>query len=331
MLSRMVSRSTINEMSKTENVGTIVGSLLQTDYRKNLDHFGGENIRGNMIDFALNMNFEQSVSKLIDICPKKYKERLRPIVSRGDYLNINIVLKAKTKGWSYDSIAKYIVPSKKLGEQDLRAAMEEQNVEGAARRLMKVGTYSKAIGKALAEYSKSGKVSDLEASMDRSMFESIREAIKGISKISKPGARLVMLEMEMNNILTAMRAKRGGMSADDLKIHLSDNGITSVREIISVYNSSKNASEIAKASKRFKLAEISEKQKENDILPYEIEMRRQILQNARSAMIRNVLSFAVIIAYYYIKEMEISSLRSVINGKTYKLGNEEIERMIVWR
>lgn len=39
MLSRMLSRASILDLSKAESTSTMIGSLLQTEYRQHLDHF----------------------------------------------------------------------------------------------------------------------------------------------------------------------------------------------------------------------------------------------------------------------------------------------------
>jgi V/A-type H+-transporting ATPase subunit C len=329
MLSRMLSKASITDLSKAESTSTIIGSLLQTEYRKHLDHFGGEAIKENMVDFALNRSFEASVSKLIAISPRKLRPLIESIVSRRDYQNIKLVLRAKALNKQFDSIAKYMTFSGALDEQAAKSALDEQGVEGAARRLMKIGDYRKALEDALAEYGKTGKLTDLESSLDKSMLVRLGASVKKISKISKEGSALISMEIEMRNVLTLMRAKRAAMSVDELKDYLFDNGLTKLQNLVAMYESAKSPADIARSAHRFALGGMAEKSGETDILPYEIAMKRSILEKARLTLMKSVLSLAVIIAYYYMKELEISSLRSIINGKAYSLSSEEIGRMIV--
>lgn len=283
-----------------------------------------------MVDFALNRSFEASVSKLIEISPRKLRPLIESVVSRRDYQNIKLILRAKALDRQFESISKYMTFSGALDEQTARSALEEQGVEGAARRLMKISDYRKALELALAEYGKSGELTDLEGSLDRSMFVRLGASVKQITKISKQGGALVRLEIEMRNVLTLMRAKRAAMPTEELKNYLFDNGLTKLPVLIAIYESAKSPADIAARSEhRFALAGLAEQNPGADILPYELAMKRHILEKARLTLMKSVLSFAVIIAYYYIKELEISSLRSIINGKAYNLSSEEIGRMIV--
>ena len=115
---------------------------------------------------------------------------------------------------------------------------------------------------------------------------------------------------------------------------LLERGITSVDSLRSMYEGSKDVHELAEKVKSFDLKkplEVYERKKGKQMLIFEISMRSAIFKRAVALLQHSTLSYAVIMGYFYLKEMEVFTLRMLINGKSYGLTKEEIAEMIDWQ
>jgi Archaeal/vacuolar-type H+-ATPase subunit C len=56
MESKLVGKELMSQIAAAKEQGAALSILMQTDYRDDLEEFGGVNIKGEMIDFALSRN-----------------------------------------------------------------------------------------------------------------------------------------------------------------------------------------------------------------------------------------------------------------------------------
>ena len=67
------------------------------------------------------------------------------------------------------------------------------------------------------------------------------------------------------------------------------------------------------------------------LLSFEIGMRNGILDSSIRLLRHAVLSFGTIIAYMYMKEIEVYTLRISINSAHYGLSKEDLSRLMIWK
>src|SRR5271163_360557 len=82
MESKLLGKDVINQLSKMDNVSSMIGLLLQTNYKEYLEEFGGKDVKSGLVDFALSKSMEVDVKKLIAIVPKELKNMTSHIVGR---------------------------------------------------------------------------------------------------------------------------------------------------------------------------------------------------------------------------------------------------------
>lgn len=334
MESRLLDRSFIDSIAKTENVGSAIGLLLQTDYREYLEEFGGVNVSEGLIDFALSKSFERSTQKLIRITPSEVRDLIIEVSSKSDAQNIKLVFYAKINGKRFDEISRYIIESQSIDSEAVKRALLEPTIEEAASRLIVRSPYRKIIYDAVESYKKTSNITEVNAAIDRGFFRLLGVAINRLVKVSPESATVARLDIEMRNILTLLRAKKYGMHIEKVNDLLIEGGTSTVESLLELFENTKDAHELAERVKSFDLKhalDVFEKGKERQMLIFEISMRNQIFGKAISLLRHSTLSFAVIMGYFYLKEIEVFTLRILINSKSYALTNEEISEMIAWR
>lgn len=322
MRSKLLGKKSMLQLSDSPDAKSMIGALIQTDYRDYLDQFGGVKADERMVDFALNRSFELNVNRLIGISPSHVRASMAAIVSGGDFESIKLLLHAKHKGLSFDSISNYLIGSRRLSLQRMRSAMSEGTLEEAAKALGDGTPYAMAISTAMDAYRKTGTLADADMSLDMHYYLSLGSVINRLMVESPESARLVRMEIESRNLLTAMRMKRINMPPEQFKRALIPNGMTPAKEMLDAYASSSHT-DIVGISKAFRLEQSA------SMLDYEIQMRSQLLRKAIAVLGSSVLSFGAIVAYYYMKRAEIATVRAILNGSAYGVKKEEVKGMII--
>jgi vacuolar-type H+-ATPase subunit C/Vma6 len=334
MESKLLDHDTIARLSKMDSVTSMIGTLLQTNYKSYIEEFGGKEVSGELIDFALSKSMEVDVKKLIAIVPKEQKNMTAHIVGRSDAQNIKLVFYSKATGKNFEQISRYIIESYNIDNETMRRAIEEQTIESASERLAVRSPYGEIVRDALSVYKKTGNLTEVNASIDMGFLKLLEGAIRKLTEVSRESASVIRMDMEMRNVITLIRAKRYKLGTEKLKGMLLQRGITPFDSLIEIYEISNDVKEIAERIKSFDLKhamEIYEKGQNKRMLIFEISMRNAIFKRAVALLRHSTLSFSVIMGYFYLKEMEVFALRIIINGKSYGLSQEEVTEMIDWQ
>ncbi|MGI0100901.1 MAG: V-type ATPase subunit [Candidatus Micrarchaeaceae archaeon] len=334
MESKLLGSDILGRLAGLEDVPSMVGLLLQTDYKQYIEEFGGMDMKAELADFALSKSLECDVQKLIYVVPKEQKEMTMHIVGRSDAQNIKLVFYAKAEQKDYDYISRYVVESYNIDAGTVKRAIEELTVEDAAALLAVRTPYGIVVNSALNAYRNTHNLTEVNAAIDKGFFRLLEGAIRKLSGISRESASIIRMDMEMRNILTILRAKRYGMSIDKVNDLLIERGITSIEDMLDMFESSSSIGELAMKVSSFDLKDAVsayESNKWHRMLQFEIAMRNAIFKKAVALLRHSSLSYGVIIGYFYLKEIEVFTLRILINGRSLGLSNEEINRMIAWK
>ena len=82
MKSKLIKTDMLEKMLAVKEPESIVGMLSQTNYKQNIEEFGGVSEMGTLIDFALSKNLGHETCKLVNITPNIHRRLTREIVGR---------------------------------------------------------------------------------------------------------------------------------------------------------------------------------------------------------------------------------------------------------
>jgi V/A-type H+-transporting ATPase subunit C len=303
----------------------------QPAYKDDIAKYGGTSIKRELIDFALSRNFAESVNKLVEIAPTAQRKIMRSLVGKWDIQNIRLAIEAKERGMGFEQIAPNIIDTS-VGSAAIKEAMRESTVEGVLARLAINSPYANIIKAASAAYSKSRDVTDAMSALDIGYYASRSGVIYEISAAHYQSALIVKMEIDSKNILTLVRGKRIGMKFQALENYLIANGSMQRKEMESAYESGHTVEEMVQHITRFDLKESLEVyRRTGQLVSFEIGMNNHILNKGLSVLKPTILSFGTMLAYIYLKELEVRTLRIAINSKIYGLAPEDVTRLIAWR
>ena len=332
MESELIEPAMMKDIMQAKDASSILSLLSQTSYKKELEQFGGIKISSDMIDFALSKNLALNVSKLITITPMEDKSITRAIVGKWDIYNIELAIDAKSSKKSFEEIAKYIIDYGPYNADVIKDALREASVDGLISKLSINSPYREILAEALDEFKKSGDALKANMLIDRLYYQKLGSLMPKIKELSPEAATIIKLEIDMKNMLNLIRGKRYALKFNEISEGLIKNGSLSIEELQSIYENAKNEDDVAKNAKVFDLSnEVEIYKKERRLFVFEIGMRNQILSKGIKMLSHALLSFGAILAYAYIKDIEVLTLRIIIKSKQYALPQDEVARMILWK
>ncbi len=332
--SKLIDEKTMRDIINAKDVSSIISVLLHGEFKEDIEEFGGMEIKAELIDFALSKNLARNAGKLVHIAPSTERKLIRSIVGKWDIYNVKLLLEAKEKRQSYEAIARYVIDYGRYDSAAIKEAMREDSIEGLLNKLMINSPYVDIFRDALETYKKSRSVPDTVAEIDKSYFKSLGGVIVGLRVIHNESARIIKMDIDMKNILYMIKAKRAGLKFTEISPMMIERGNMQVHELEQIYNGSKDIESMALQIKAYDLKPAVEAYKQSKIkqlLVFEVGLRNAIFENSVKLLKHSMLTFGTILAYSYMKEIEIFTLRILINSRIYGLSKDETSRLIVWK
>lgn len=324
----------MEEIMKAKDTGAIISLLYQTDYRQDLEEFGGMSIKEELIDFALSKNLARRLGKLVDISPTTDRKLMRSIVGKWDLSNIRLAIEAKGRRASYDSISKYVVDEGRYNRQVIKEAMSEESVEALLSKLMINSPYADILRSAADEYKKRRMAIDAVNVIDIGYYSKLGSTISKLRTVHPQSSRMLKISIDVRNLMLLIKAKRAGIKFTEMEPMIAEHGTIAKGELSKMYESSKDLESFVESIKIADMQnalDIYKKSRNKELLSFEIALRSSMLKDSVRLLGHSVLSFGSILAYLYFKEIEVDAVRVIIHGSMYGLSNEEKERLMVWR
>lgn len=333
MESKLIRKDTFERMLAAKEPGSVAAMLLQTEYKSDVEKLGGTKTMAMLIDFALSKNLGRATSKLISVAPNDQREIMASIAGVWDVNNMKLVIEGVASDKNFDYISRYIVESEYVSADVVKEALGAKSVEGAIERLISKTPYSKFLKESLEAYRKTHNPLEAADALERAYYTELNSTLQKLTSIDRDAAALIRKRADMKNILTLMEAKKHGDDLAGVSSHLIPIGSLSAQALEKLFRESKNVEALAEKVKTFDLkSAVSSYQesKNKPILLFEIAMLNDIFKSALRHIRHSTLSFGVLIAFLYLKEIEAFTLRVLIKGKGYGLSDEEIRGMISW-
>ncbi len=333
MESKLVKKETLERMLAAKEQESIAAMLLQTEYKSEVEKLGGVKAMGTLIDFALSRNLGRETSKLISIAPKDQRAIMIAIAGEWDISNIKILLEAIASKKSYDDISRYVIDTKYTGLAISKEVMALKGVDEAISWMSGHTPYSAMLASAQEAYRRSHSALDAGEALEREYYIRLGGTIQKLSIIDKEAAALIRSRIDMRNMLVLLEAKKHGTDYANASARLLPNGTMQMHAMEKLFKDSKNVEGLAESAKVFDLKGAAAEYgagKTKPLMVFEISMLNEIFRKALRGVRHSVLSFGALVAFLYLKEVEVFTIRILIKGRSYGLSDAEIKGMISW-
>jgi V/A-type H+-transporting ATPase subunit C len=322
----------VQSIASSKDIASLLSLLMQTEYSKSLSDFGGVEIKQSLIDFALSGNLAKDMDAVIRLTPHQDKHTIRGIAERWTFHNVKLALEAKTEGKGFADIERYLIDYGRYPRIIIKDIMKEDSAERMLQRFINNSPSSEVLTKALAVYNEHKNVSESIAAIDSEYYKSMEDMLHQFYNKGEPAGRIIKMEIDMKNMLTLIRAKWRGADFDAVAGGLINGGAVAIADMKKAYTSSEGVEPLVQNINAFELKDAIARYNQNKrLVTFEIAMRNSIHSAALKVLSHSVLSLSSVIAYIYLKEIEVSTLRILVKGKAYGLGKDELSELMVWK
>jgi vacuolar-type H+-ATPase subunit C/Vma6 len=319
-VSMMLNKETFQQVSGAKGTSAVLAVLMQTDYKDDIEYYGGLGIKPELLDFALNRNLARNVGLLIKIAPKDAKNILSMITKGWGVENIKLALEAKVQGIPFANVSKYVIDTEDMGSKEIEVAMAEASAEQMIRKLMEVRSYRLMLVELEKGIRNGIPIPAAEYRMEIAYLKFFQDCVKKIGKMDVDAKSIIEMEIKRRNIMMALRAKRRGLSGDKFSELLIGEESPDARKLAKIYGDAKDVESLAGSINDFSLDGMIELyRKKRQLVLFDIHMRNIILKNWMKMLKRSMLSIGTLIAYANAKELEVLRLRDVIKTREYQI------------
>ncbi len=335
MKSKLIDKKTMADITNAKDVSSIITMLFERDYRTEIEEFGGLKIKNAVVDFALSKNLARNILKLERLSQGKEKQVMRGIAGKWDLYNIRLAIEAKSRKQSFDSVARYMIDAGRYNATVIKEAMREDSIESMLTKLMINSPYRRILSETLETYKKTKSSFEAVSTLDKEYYiylAKLAVQLAGMGEVG--GGKIIRLELDLRNIITLIRGKKADAKFAAISGLIIPNGNMTKEALEQVYNNSKDITEMTSQIKLFDIkdaVEFYKKDPQKQLLTFEVGIRNAMMVKAVKALSHRILSFGTLLAYLYMKETEVFTLRVLINGKAYGLEKGDIERLIGWK
>ncbi|MBI1969980.1 ATP synthase A1 subunit C, partial [Candidatus Woesearchaeota archaeon] len=306
--------------------GEITKFLEELEYKKEIDALGVQYTGADLLERALNMNLAMAYEKLRRISPPELRALIDAYLRRKDVWNIKTILRGKFVGEKPGEIKKLLMPAGTYSIAFLEGLAEKESMKDIIFALN-----IPALKAAYSAFEKNKDIFALENLLDHGYYTEMLEFTKQLPKQGKLFAAFLRKEIDVLNITNLFRLKRAGIEKDKIMQYLFFPGeeltMRTVKRLLDL-----SIEELFKELEKLNFEKIVrklEQEREKSLVSLELELKKNLLDEAVLLLHQHPLSVNVILGYMFAKEVEIKNLKTIIKGK--QLGVEErfIERCLV--
>lgn len=312
--------------------------LERTYYKDLLTRLSARYSGSELLEMVAEVHYKDVVNKVRGFSPEDAQPAVTLLMRKWDILNLRTIISSKRSGKTWEEIRPYLVSAGELTPEQLKKLAEcepeklytrikstpvgRELLSQSARQMQGTG-----LEQMFAKSLKDAQVlTQLKILLDASYYNYLQEGIVSSDRDAPLIKSLVAKEIDLRNIINALRLKRNGVT--DLakaEPHLIRGGRAS-KALIESLLKAKPAEEAALIRPLFRLSE----GEYPSLSALEAELERTLARERVRIFYRGPVSLSTIIGFLFIKEEEMNNLRKVARGKDYHLTPEEIRPMLVY-
>jgi V/A-type H+-transporting ATPase subunit C len=297
-----------------------------TQYKQDVDELARTFEGVDLIEHALNRNLAVTFSKLIEISEGELNYIITEYLRDYDIWNIKTILRGKFYDASVDEIRHNIVSGGQFRYHFLSELAEKESYEEIIEVLGNSDYYA-----VLKNYDGTN-LSEIENQLDKLYYQGLLQTIDtSRSNDHKLFSKFIRTEIDIKNITTLFRMKKGGIGGEDIEDLLLDGGyLISPDKLrkMAYLTFEELAASIENYPYREAISDIVSPDMES-LVDVETSLTKYIISSTSSFSHVYPLSIVPILDFVLNKKIEVSNLQIIIRGKAANLDEEIMKNQLV--
>ncbi len=291
-----------------------LASLMDTAYKEKLTKAAVTEIDARKIEKALREELIDQHLMVIKSTGGAIRDVFEVLLRRLEVKNLKAVIRAKA--------AETQTP-------------EANSIESMIKQLE--SPYRRVLEEALPEYEKSKSVLILENALDEEIADALWNRIERLGVTDKEIVRKIIgTEFDIANLMTLLRCKSEEITEAEMRkyflpyVYAFDFNADAVKDAISAENVS-TAIQLMPASSVYKevlTGALSAYEAEKSLIPFEYALSRYFLVTIKNILRGYPINIGTIIAFLYLKDIEIRNLSTITVCKENEIPAEETMKML---
>jgi V/A-type H+-transporting ATPase subunit C len=334
MKGRLLSPAALEGLIQRPDLEGVMAELEKTPYRGELEKASVQYKGIRAVEEALRREMARTFSRILSLARGDPAEKyITLLLARWDAQNIKTILRGKAMHIPPTEILECLVPAGELDEAALAELLKQTDVRAVIDLLATWRIrFARPLTRSIREFQDTHDPAVLEYALDRFSFESSLEALQGESEDDAIMREMIAAEIEVINLKTALRLIRDRIPAEEARGLLIDGGrspdIALLFSIIGAGSIEGAVKMLGETPYHF-LSEVPAAAVKAGISAYEKELDRYLLGKGISHFLKDPLSAAMAIGYFWAKHAEVTNLRIIARCKMAGIPDKEIREEIL--
>lgn len=336
MKSRLLSRHQYEELMFQPDLDSLMTVLEKTPYGGEITKAKGTHAGIVAIELALRNDFVKTFRKIAKIVREEEAEKyLRIFLHRWDVQNIKSILRGKNIHATNEEILSCLVPVGELDEVTLTEVLKQPDLKAVIDLLATFEIiYAKPLTQAFPDFVKEGDISILECALDKFYYADALACVPSASYNDTLIRELIATEIDVINIRTVLRLVRDRTPWEDAEKFLVAGGKEvrdrDLKRLMGLHTIEEVVADLGQTSYRF-LRELPEATiRTGKISPLEKQLENYLIRKGTSSFLKDPLSIALIVGYFWAKYTEITNIRIISRSKMAFLSEDQIKEELVY-
>lgn len=305
--------------------------LGETTYQKEMAELGGRIEGVDLIEHATYRNMARSFRSILDMSNGDLHDMIAANLTRWDYWNLKVILRAKTFGADVESIKEELVPAGKESAAFLSVLANMETVEEILE------AFSKEEGivfppQLMESIKANGKLACLEDFLDKVYYQKLLDSIDPSSKPTRLFKDFIRMEIDIINVETILKLKMENVPGDSIMTYIIEGGkqldLKMAKKLAHAESLEAMAADLKRLDFYGEIAEVIKSETKSLRMLVSI-LERYKLRKAKTFSHLYPLSVIPILDYMINKKVEVDNIRIIARGKTSGLDNNTIKELLV--
>ncbi len=305
--------------------------LGETVYQKEMAELGGRIEGVDLIEHATYRNMARSFRSILEMSTGQLREMIAANLTRWDYWNLKVILRAKTFGADVESIKEDLVPAGKESAEFWNMLVSLDTVSDI------LDAFSKAEGvvfpaSIVESFKSDGRLTALEDFLDKTYYQRLLDSIDPSSKPTRLFKDFIRMEIDIINVETILKLKMENVPGDAIMPFIIEGGKQLDTRLATQLANAESLEAMSSDLKRLDFYEdIAEvlKAETGTLRSLVSSLERYKIRKARTFSHLYPLSVIPILDYMINKKVEVDNIRVIARGKVSGLDNNAIKELLV--
>jgi len=336
MKSRLLDQHNYEELMFQPDIDSLILQLEKTPYEDEIVKARGVQSGILCIELALRNDFVKTFQKIADIVHEKEAEKYLGIfLHRWDVHNIKTILRGKNIHATNEEILSCLIPAGELDEATLSELLKQPDPRAVIDLLATFGiNYAKPLTQSFKDYTEKGDISILECALDKFYYIDALSSVQSKSYNESLIRALVATEIDIINIRTVLRLVRDRTSWEDAEKYMIEGGREllqqDLKRLMGLHSTEEIITELGRTRYKFLRELPAETIKMGKISQLEKHLEKYLIQEGAASFMKDPLSVALIVGYFWAKYNEIINIRIISRSKMADLTEEQIKEELVY-